>query len=117
MRLQNFIRNWRQNVSAELEGFVHDLMTGTYKRKCLRVFSLALMLAALSLFLVPPAHADRVKDLASLASVRANQLLGYGLVVGLEGSGDGSDLSVTATSMKAILSQLGGQHRQRCRRL
>ena len=107
MRLQNFIRNWRQNVSAELEGFVHDLMTGTYKRKCLRVFSLALMLAALSLFLAPPAHADRVKDLASLASVRANQLLGYGLVVGLEGTGDGADLSVTASSMKAILGRLG----------
>ena len=39
--------------------------------------------------MAPPAHADRVKDLASLASVRANQLLGYGLVVGLEGTGDG----------------------------
>ena len=107
MRVQIFIRNWCQNVSAELEGFVHDLMTGTFKRKCLRVFSLALMLAALSLFLAPPAHADRVKDLASLASVRANQLLGYGLVVGLEGTGDGADLSVTASSMKAILGRLG----------
>jgi flagellar basal body P-ring protein FlgI len=34
------------------------------------------------------AHADRIKDLASLAGVRNNQLVGYGLVVGLSGTGD-----------------------------
>ena len=38
------------------------------------------------------AYADRVKDLASVASMRSNQLLGYGLVVGLEGTGDGADV-------------------------
>jgi len=48
-----------------------------------------------------------VKDLASVASMRSNQLLGYGLVVGLEGTGDGADVSVTASSMKAILGRLG----------
>ena len=34
------------------------------------------------------AHADRVKDLTTLASQRSNQLIGYGLVVGLQGTGD-----------------------------
>ena len=37
------------------------------------------------------AHADRVKDLTHVAAMRSNQLIGYGLVVGLQGTGDGSD--------------------------
>ena len=35
-------------------------------------------------------HADRLKDLTSIAGVRSNQLVGYGLVVGLAGTGDGN---------------------------
>ncbi len=62
---------------------------------------------ALGMLLVTNAHADRVKDLASAASMRPNQLLGYGLVVGLEGTGDGADVSVTASSMKSMLGRLG----------
>jgi len=62
---------------------------------------------ALAVLLASNAHADRVKDLASAASMRSNQLLGYGLVVGLEGTGDGADVSVTASSMKAMLGRLG----------
>ena len=38
--------------------------------------------------LAAPAHAERVKDIATVAGVRANQLVGYGLVVGLDGTGD-----------------------------
>ena len=53
------------------------------------------------------AHADRVKDLASVAAGRTNQLIGYGLVVGLQGTGDGSDVSFTAQSMKSMLARLG----------
>jgi flagellar P-ring protein precursor FlgI len=34
------------------------------------------------------ARAERIKDIASVAGVRANQLVGYGIVVGLDGSGD-----------------------------
>ncbi|MGH8168200.1 MAG: flagellar basal body P-ring protein FlgI, partial [Woeseiaceae bacterium] len=44
----------------------------------------AVLIVALSQY----AMADRVKDLASVAGVRNNQLVGYGLVVGLDGSGD-----------------------------
>jgi flagellar P-ring protein precursor FlgI len=53
------------------------------------------------------AWADRVKDLASVAAGRSNQLIGFGLVVGLQGTGDGSDVSFTTQSMKALLSRLG----------
>ena len=53
------------------------------------------------------AWADRIKDLASVAAGRTNQLIGYGLVVGLQGTGDGSDVSFTAQSMKSMLSRMG----------
>ena len=53
------------------------------------------------------AMADRIKDLTSVAAMRSNQLIGYGLVVGLQGTGDGSDVSFTAQSMKTLLNRLG----------
>ena len=52
------------------------------------------------------AEADRIKDLASLAGVRNNQLVGYGLVVGLSGTGD-ANLGITLQSMQAMLSRFG----------
>jgi len=53
------------------------------------------------------ACADRVKDLATLASQRPNQLIGYGLVVGLQGTGDDASVPFTTQSMKAMLAQMG----------
>ncbi|NBQ06417.1 MAG: flagellar basal body P-ring protein FlgI [Betaproteobacteria bacterium] len=53
------------------------------------------------------ALADRIKDLTTVAAMRSNQLIGYGLVVGLQGTGDGSDVSFTAQSMKTLLNRLG----------
>lgn len=53
------------------------------------------------------AHADRIKDLTTMAAMRGNQLIGYGLVVGLQGTGDGSDLSFTTQSMKTLLNRMG----------
>ena len=53
------------------------------------------------------ALADRIKDLTTVAAMRTNQLIGYGLVVGLQGTGDGSDVSFTAQSMKTLLNRLG----------
>ena len=53
------------------------------------------------------AHADRVKDLTSVAGVRSNQLVGYGLVVGLSGTGDRDKISFTAQSLKTVLDRLG----------
>ncbi len=64
-------------------------------------------LASLCVLAVSGAHADRVKDLATLAAQRPNQLIGYGLVVGLQGTGDDASVPFTTQSMKAMLSQMG----------
>ncbi len=54
------------------------------------------------------ARADRVKDLAQVAGVRSNQLVGYGLVVGLDGTGDQtSQAPFTVQSLKNMLAQFG----------
>lgn len=56
----------------------------------------------------PLAYAERIKDLASVAGVRHNQLIGYGLVVGLNGTGDQtSQAPFTSQSLTSMLSQLG----------
>ena len=52
------------------------------------------------------AQADRLKDLVSVAGVRSNPLVGYGMVVGLAGSGDGNS-GLTRQSMQSIISRLG----------
>src|SRR5690554_3330970 len=57
---------------------------------------------------VGAAQAERVKDLASIQGVRSNQLIGYGLVVGLDGSGDQvRQTPFTQQSLTNMLSQLG----------
>ncbi|PWR02567.1 flagellar biosynthesis protein FlgI [Meridianimarinicoccus roseus] len=55
-----------------------------------------------------PGNADRLKDIASVAGVRSNPLVGYGLVVGLDGSGDGNS-TLTRQSMQSLISRLGLQ--------
>lgn len=50
---------------------------------------------------------DRIKDLADVAGVRSNHLVGYGIVVGLAGTGDGTDLPIAGQSLKTMLSGLG----------
>lgn len=67
----------------------------------------ALTLAALSLG-IAPAHAERIKDLAQIGGVRSNPLVGYGLVVGLDSSGDRtSQAPFTVQSLKSMLAELG----------
>ncbi|MGD2119848.1 MAG: flagellar basal body P-ring protein FlgI [Chromatiales bacterium] len=54
------------------------------------------------------AQAERIKDIAAIKGVRDNQLLGYGLVVGLNGSGDKvSSSPFVEQSLKSLLTQLG----------
>ena len=56
----------------------------------------------------PPAAAERVKDVATILGVRPNQLIGYGLVVGLVGSGDKNTAApYTEQSLRNLLTQLG----------
>lgn len=67
------------------------------------------LLAAMMLLLTAgAAAAERIKDLASIAGVRDNQLFGYGLVVGLDGTGDQTTQApFTAQSLRNMLAQLG----------
>ena len=60
-----------------------------------------------ALALVHPAQADRVKDLASVAAVRSNQLVGYGIVVGLQGTGDGAQVAFTVQTVRSMLVKMG----------
>ena len=48
--------------------------------------------------------ADRLKDLVSIAGIRTNQLLGYGIVIGLNGTGD-STTNLTLQSIQSLISQ------------
>ena len=78
-------------------------MYTNYKtRRAMKHFFLVLLLAGA--FLTEQAHADRVKDLASVAGVRENQLVGYGLVVGLDGSGD--QTTQTPFTVQGIINML-----------
>jgi flagellar P-ring protein precursor FlgI len=70
--------------------------------------SARLWLAACAFVFGATAHAERVKDIASVAGVRTNQLVGYGLVVGLDGSGDQtSQTPFTLQSIENMLAQYG----------
>jgi flagellar P-ring protein precursor FlgI len=62
---------------------------------------------ALSLIVIQPAQADRVKDLASAAAARTNQLVGYGIVVGLQGTGDGAQVAFTVQTIRSMLVKMG----------
>ncbi|MEO8599969.1 MAG: flagellar basal body P-ring protein FlgI [bacterium] len=69
---------------------------------------LTIVVAAACLHVGPIAHAERLKDLASIQGVRQNQLIGYGLVVGLDGSGDQTTQTpFTVQSVVSMLQQLG----------
>ena len=57
------------------------------------------------LALSPLSYADRIKDLASIAGVRDNQLVGYGLVIGLDGTGDKTKF--TGQSLRSMLREMG----------
>lgn len=66
------------------------------------------MLTLSLLCMAVPSYALRVKDMVSIAGVRSNQLVGYGLVVGLNGTGDQTtQTQFTVQSMKSMLAQLG----------
>ena len=81
-----------------------------------RAFAAAV--AALTLFCIAPASGadvpyrvsatSRIKDLANIEGVRQNQLIGYGLVVGLNGTGDTlNNIPFTKQSLQAMLERLG----------
>ena len=66
------------------------------------------LLASAALWWPSPAHAMRLKEVASVQGVRTNQLVGYGLVVGLDGTGDQTTSTpFTTQSINALLQQMG----------
>ena len=75
------------------------------KRKSSIIKSIAIILFC---SLSAQAFAERIKDLATVSGVRSNQLIGYGLVVDLDGSGDQTTQTpFTVQSLKTMLSQFG----------
>ena len=71
-------------------------------RKIIWIKSIIIML----LFSSNVVYSDRLKDLTSIAGVRNNQLVGYGIVVGLAGTGDGN-IGLTLQSMQSMVSRFG----------
>jgi len=67
----------------------------------------ALTALAVLLCLVATAHAVRIKEIAGIQGVRQNQLVGYGLVVGLNGTGDGDKAKFTVQSLASMLEKMG----------
>jgi flagellar P-ring protein precursor FlgI len=78
------------------------MITGSLKR------SLQILLCAACVLLPFASHAERLKDLANVQGVRENQLIGYGLVVGLDGSGDQTTQTpFTVQSIVNMMQQMG----------
>ncbi len=81
-------------------------MNGLASWKWTHYLKTVMNLVLLAALLQPQSvYAERIKDLASIDGIRGNQLIGYGLVVGLDGSGDSEDF--TQQSLKNMLQRLG----------
>lgn len=70
-------------------------------------FWMLLVLCLVTAVTSAPAGAVRLKDIATFSGVRSNKLAGYGLVVGLSGTGDGSSTDFTIQSMVNMLEKMG----------
>ena len=82
-----------------------ERMKPTEERIVRIALALCTVLATAALWWPLPASAVRLKEVATVQGVRANQLIGYGLVVGLDGTGEQN--AVTAQSLSALLQSLG----------
>jgi len=72
-----------------------------------QLLALLVVIAGTNLWQPLPASATRLKDLADIEGVRGNQVLGYGLVIGLQGTGDKQGALFTSQSMSNLLERLG----------
>ncbi|MEF2145071.1 MAG: flagellar basal body P-ring protein FlgI [Desulfovibrionaceae bacterium] len=72
-----------------------------------KIVTATLVALALLAVLADAASAVRLKDISSISGVRNNDLVGYGLVVGLSGTGDGTNSNFTITSMRNMLDKMG----------
>ena len=81
----------------------------TVERLIRALIAITAVAASAALWWPAPAQAARVKEVASVQGVRSNPLVGYGLVVGLDGTGDQTTSTpFTTQSLTAMLQQMGG---------
>lgn len=94
----------RTRVVRERESDAHSRAVSRMDR----IVALCTVIAVIVLIWPFPASAERIRDLAGVAGVRSNQLVGYGLVVGLAGTGDQTaQTPFTIQSLNNMLTQLG----------
>ena len=92
-----------RQAKAEVQSFIPSQRPAARGKR-----SLAAAVLMISLGFFAPVHADKIQNLASVGGVRSNQLIGYGLVVGLDGSGDQTTQSpFTTQTLENMLQQLG----------
>src|SRR3546814_11570905 len=70
------------------------------------LFPYTTLFRSLLCLVATPASAERIKDLGNFAGIRTNQLVGYGIVVGLNGTGD-DNLEYTIQSRKSAIARFG----------
>src|SRR5690606_1674078 len=101
-------RRDRRGRRQAAPGLVHegDGMGVPVLNACARRAVAGALCAALAL-LAAGAQAARLKDLASVKGVRENQIIGYGLVVGLNGTGDRERTEFTVQSLTSLLGRMG----------
>lgn len=75
--------------------------------KNVKRMKLALLLVLCGVLLASTAQASRIKELAQIEGVRSNHLLGYGLVIGLNGTGDSNGAQFTTQSLANMMDRLG----------
>ena len=86
---------------------------GSARRRTVMILTLVryhvaiIIAAALVVCIALPAQAVRIKDIATFSGVRDNQLIGYGLVVGLSGTGDKKDSVFTTSSVANMMDRMG----------
>ncbi len=79
----------------------------THSRHACKVAVTALLFVCMFHVSAGPVSAIRLKDLTDIKGVRKNQLVGYGLIVGLAGTGDGKDSKFTFQSLASLLERMG----------
>lgn len=83
-------------------------ITQTFFHRAQRGRRMIALLAIGLMMITPLAQAERIKDISNIQGVRANQLIGYGLVVGLDGTGDmTTQTPFTVQSIISMMNQLG----------
>lgn len=93
---------------AHHAGLSHGVAERRVERRMRLVVILAFVLASAALWWPWPAHAVRLKEVATVQGVRSNPLVGYGLIVGLDGTGDQTTQTpFTTQGLNAMLQQLG----------